>query len=288
MENNLDFWHYYTKYLYSKLGSLFTIVAKFARLYQILFSDCTVPFPHLRFLKKFLDYFPGRSSNAYEQQMRREDTMELVKQWIPFVIGGIVCLLCSVSVYSYWTYRQDKNLFQEEILYDQYIKDVENGRISEAKEEQSALKVSHHMGALMDIEATSLAVSTQVKALVESQHQKTDWKKICAAYRDLDGRLFPKNREQTSLYHVTQFLLAVLAVDHAVNDAKMTKAMQNYLQGKSSFSSLVYGIQALQQLASGSAEIKALEQWETASGSWIASACIMGAEISRFEPSSKK
>ncbi|PPE03772.1 hypothetical protein [Holospora curviuscula] len=239
--------------------------------------DSLVSFRHA--VQNIVQYFRTRSENKYEEEMRREDMMEAAKRLIPVVSLGMIGLLCVVGGYSYWEYQKDRKLFRAELLYDEYLKDIGQERFESAKKKEAQLKNTKEMRKLLEIERCGLTVSAFTRTQDSKEKEKL-WSLVYDAYNILDSHLFAKSRAQSSMYHLTRFILAILANDVSLKDSRVS-LIKNYTQGSGSFLGLGYAMKALQQLAQGTLDQKFIEQWERYSQSWIPNACAIGAGISR-------
>ncbi|ETZ07219.1 hypothetical protein P618_200613 [Holospora obtusa F1] len=232
-----------------------------------------------RVIQIVVQYFQKKSDNAYEEEMRREDMLEAVKQIIPSIVLGICVLLCAVGGYSYWSYRKDQNLFHSELIYDEYVKTIRQGKFDDAKKLRVQLSLCKEMQTLLEIEDCSVKI-LEFEKNKKSEEKRKEWYSIYDAYHKLDGKLFPTSRAQSSLYHFTRFVLAVLAMEVRLEDPK-EDVVGLYTRSQNSFSGLGYGIQALRALEKGVLNQKLIDQWEQSSQSWIPGVCAIGAGLSR-------
>ena len=67
------------------------------------------------------------------------------------------------------------------------------------------------------------------------------------AYTTFDLHLFTKMNAQSSIYHLTRFILVIFTNEISLKDSLAPK-IKNYIQGPNSFLGLGYAIKALEQL----------------------------------------
>jgi hypothetical protein len=232
-------------------------------------------------IQHIVSYFRKNTSDVYEQEMRRQDMMEALKNFAPLAVVGVVVLLGSLGGYSYWSYRKDVRLFRSELLYDQYIRDLQEDRVAEAKKKHAQLVKTHEMKKLLKIE--SAMVSTKdFRDHVQPQKKAkyAQWKKLCETYEALDATLFAKSRHQTALYSLTQFILAATALDFGVEDPKMRKEIEGYALTPGAFSGLAHALQVSHAIQSKKLTVDMLSAWQKISQTWIVFACALGAQLS--------
>ena len=161
-------------------------------------------------IQNIIQYFRKKSENKYEEEMRREDMMEAVKRLIPAISLGIIGLLFMVGGYSYWAYKKDSQLFRAELLYDDYLEDIRQERFEAAQEKKAQLKNMKEMKELLEIESCALNALAFTQARKSKEKEKL-WNSMYDAYTTLDLHLFTKMRAQSSMYHLTRFILAIFA-----------------------------------------------------------------------------
>ncbi|ETZ04708.1 hypothetical protein [Holospora undulata] len=231
-----------------------------------------------RVVQTIIQYFQKKSGNEYEEEMRREDMLEAVKRLIPFIILAMFALLCVVGGYSYWDYRKDQELFRSELLYDEYVKNIHQGSFEDAKKKRAQLKNARGMKALLEIEDCARLASKFYKT--RKEEKKKMWSAVYSAYENLDNNLHSKSRSQSSMYHFTRFVLAILASEIPLKDSRID-VVKHYTQAPNSFMGVGYAMQAIYQIQKKSVDKnfrKLLNQWEQYTQSWIPSACAIGAE----------
>jgi hypothetical protein len=232
-------------------------------------------------IQHIVSYFRKNTSDAYEQEMRREDMMEALKSFAPLAAVGVVVLLVSLATYSYWSYRKDLRLFRSEVLYDQYIRELQEDRIAEAKTKHAQLVKTDEMKKLLQIESAMVSTK-EFRKHVQPQKKAShaQWKKLCETYEALDGTLFAKSRHQTALYSLTRFILAAAALDFGVEDAKMRKEIEGYALTPGPFSGLAHALQVSHAIQSKKLTVDMLVAWQKIRPTWIVFACALGAQLS--------
>lgn len=232
-------------------------------------------------IQHMFSYFRKNTSDAYEQEMRREDMVEALKNLAPLAAVAVVALLISLAGYSYWSYRKDVRLFRSELLYDQYVHDLQENHVPEAKTKYAHLVETHEMQKLLKIESAMIATKDFYEHVQPQEKEKhAQWKKICEVYEALDAALFAKSRHQTSLYSLTRFILASTAIDCGVEDQKIRKEIEGYAVTPGAFSGLAHALQVSQAIQSKKLTVDMLATWQKISQTWIVFGCALGAQLS--------
>ena len=232
-------------------------------------------------IQNIISYFRKNTSDAFEQEMRREDMIEALKNFAPFAAAGIVVLLIGLAGYSYWSYRNDVELLKCELLYDEYVRDLKAERTTEAEKKYAKLVKAGKMDTLLKIEATTLEAKAFQEHRQSTKNSTQDqWQKLCNAYDALDAALFPKSRHRSALYQLNQFILAGAAIDHGVEDQKMQKEIKECIRVPGAFSGLAHALQIAHAIQSKTLTVNMLSAWQKAHRTWIIFACALSEKLS--------